>query len=277
MKKIGFIDYYLDEWHANNYPQMIKDACGDEMAVCYAWGKIDAPGGRTNKQWAETYGVELLGSMEEVIEKSDYLILLSPDNPEMHEELALLPTASGKRLYIDKTFAPDAATAKRIFERADKYGTPCYSSSALHFSEELQNVKKEDVEYISSFGSGDYEIHSIHQIEQIAVLMGGGAESVMYTGTEKFPSFKIRFSGARYADAVLMPGRFRMHIGYRDGKAADYTVESPFFAHFIENMLEFFRTGEIPVSHSQTVEVIAIREASIRARNTPFVWVDIQK
>ena len=25
MKKIGFIDYYLDEWHANNYPRMIAE------------------------------------------------------------------------------------------------------------------------------------------------------------------------------------------------------------------------------------------------------------
>ena len=25
MKKIGFIDYYLDEWHANNYPEMIAE------------------------------------------------------------------------------------------------------------------------------------------------------------------------------------------------------------------------------------------------------------
>ena len=30
MKKIGFIDYYLDEWHANNYPQFIKDADGEK-------------------------------------------------------------------------------------------------------------------------------------------------------------------------------------------------------------------------------------------------------
>ena len=24
--KIGFIDYYLDEWHANNYPQFLREA-----------------------------------------------------------------------------------------------------------------------------------------------------------------------------------------------------------------------------------------------------------
>ena len=27
MKTIGFIDYYLSEWHANNYPNWIKQAC----------------------------------------------------------------------------------------------------------------------------------------------------------------------------------------------------------------------------------------------------------
>ena len=25
MKKIGFIDFYLDEWHANNYPAWIRE------------------------------------------------------------------------------------------------------------------------------------------------------------------------------------------------------------------------------------------------------------
>ena len=44
MKKIGFIDNFLSEWHANNYPGMI---CGNERAkalgleVCYAYAKTD--------------------------------------------------------------------------------------------------------------------------------------------------------------------------------------------------------------------------------------------
>ena len=24
MKRVGFIDYYLDEWHANNYPETVS-------------------------------------------------------------------------------------------------------------------------------------------------------------------------------------------------------------------------------------------------------------
>ena len=104
MKKIGFIDYFLDEWHANNYPKMIKEQSNGEYEVCYAWAKIDSPiGGMTSKEWSEKYNIELLDTMEEVIEKSDVLIVLSPNNPEMHEELCLLPLRSGKRVYIDKT------------------------------------------------------------------------------------------------------------------------------------------------------------------------------
>ena len=51
MKKIGFIDYYLDEWHANTYPALIKELSEGEYEVAYAYGKIDSPiGGISNKK-----------------------------------------------------------------------------------------------------------------------------------------------------------------------------------------------------------------------------------
>ena len=31
MIKVGFIDYYLDEWHANNYVHMLHDYSNDEV------------------------------------------------------------------------------------------------------------------------------------------------------------------------------------------------------------------------------------------------------
>ena len=37
MKKVGFVDYFLDEWHANNYPEMIKNATAGEMIVTRLW------------------------------------------------------------------------------------------------------------------------------------------------------------------------------------------------------------------------------------------------
>ena len=52
MKIVGFIDYYLDEWHANNYPRIINELTEGEFQVKYAYGKIDSPiGGITNAEW----------------------------------------------------------------------------------------------------------------------------------------------------------------------------------------------------------------------------------
>ena len=41
--KVGFIDYYLDEWHANHYPQLLQQKSGGRLEVAYAYGKIDSP------------------------------------------------------------------------------------------------------------------------------------------------------------------------------------------------------------------------------------------
>ena len=60
MKKIGFIDYYLDEWHANNYPAMLKELSNSRYEVTCAYGKIDSPiGGMTNKEWSTKMGIPL--------------------------------------------------------------------------------------------------------------------------------------------------------------------------------------------------------------------------
>lgn len=97
MKKIGFIDYYLDEWHANKYPDWIRAASGGTMEVAYAYGMKDAERGLSNAAWCGKHGIALRQTVEEVVAESDYLIVLSPDNPEHHEALAQLPLASGNR------------------------------------------------------------------------------------------------------------------------------------------------------------------------------------
>ena len=45
MKKIGFIDYFIDEWHANNYPRMIRESSfKGEFDVALAWDMIKKDG-----------------------------------------------------------------------------------------------------------------------------------------------------------------------------------------------------------------------------------------
>lgn len=281
MKKIGFIDYFLDEWHANNYPEFIKTASDGEFEVAYAWGMIDPPADLTdklsNKEWSEKYGIPLCETMEEVIEKSDYLIVLSPNNPEMHEELCKKPLASGKLTYVDKTFAPDAETARRIFSVADESGTQTYSSSALRFAEEYSDLKSFPIERIYSKGPGVYEIYSIHQIEPIMMLMNAKPVRVMFTGDEVHPSMVIEFEDGRYAQMYQAAGAsFEITAVDKDNNSLTRTAASDFFASFIKDLIGFFKDGEIRAPHEQTVGVIAVRAAGLEAMKKPFTWVEVK-
>ncbi len=174
MIKIGLIDYFLDEWHADNYPKWIHDASGGEVEVLYAWGEIDSPrlGGLTNQEWTAKNNIRLCSSMDEVIELSDGICVLAPDNPETHERLCARPLMSGKPTFIDKTFAPDRASAERIFNVADRYSTPCYTSSALRFADEYQGIDAGQINFLSSTGGGNHVNYLIHQIEPLVLILG---------------------------------------------------------------------------------------------------------
>jgi Predicted dehydrogenases and related proteins len=278
MKKIGFIDYYLDEFHANHYVDWIKEASNGELEVAYAWAKKDAPSGMTTKEWCEQYHVQQVGTMEELTEFSDFIIVLSPDHSEMHEELCRVPLSSGKRVYVDKTFAPDAAAAKRIFAAAEEHGTPCFSSSALRFAAEYQNIDRSRVRNIASWGPGTYETYSIHQIEPIVSLMGAEAKRVLYIGTEDWPALVIEFSGNRRA-VMSHHGwscPFVMTVNFEDATSNTVQVESDYYQRFIKEMADFFLNGEVKVAHAETVAVIAIREAGAKAARTPGIWVNVE-
>lgn len=281
MKKIGFIDYFLHEWHADNYPDMIANATNGEYKVCYAYAYTEPPAGcgfKSNAQWAKEHGIELLDSIEEVIEKSDCLVVLSPDNPEMHEELCDLPLKSGKRTYVDKTFAPDKESAIRIFENAKAHGTPCYSTSALRFAAELDEIDTDNIYKIYSEGPASLSVYVIHQIEPIVRLMKSRAKRMMFLGDEAHPSLIIEFADGRYAqlyhrdDADMS---FRITTVDKENKAEHHEIKSDYFGRFIKGMIDFFETGVAPVTHEQTIDVIAVRTAAIKAAATPFEWIEL--
>lgn len=278
MKKIGFVDYYLDEFHANNYVDWIKQESGGELEVTYAWAKINAPKGMTTDEWCRHYRVQKVDTIEELVNNSDYIIVLSPDNPEMHEELCKVPLSSGKRVYVDKTFAPDAAAARRIFAVAGQNGTSCFSSSALRFAEEYRNIDRKKIKNIASWGPGSYKVYSIHQIEPIVSLMGSEAQRVMYIGTEEWPALVIEFSGNRRA---IMSHHgwecpFAMTVGFDDTTSRTIQVKSDYFKGFIKEMTDFFLHGDVKVKHDETVAVIAIREAGEKASRNPGTWVAVE-
>ncbi|MCH1639955.1 hypothetical protein MJ257_07555 [Paenibacillus timonensis] len=277
MKKIGFIDLHLDQFHANKYPGWIEQATAGAMKVTYAYGKRDKENGRTNEAWSKDNGIELLPSIQDVVERSDYLIVLSPDNPEVHEELSQLPLRSGKPTYIDKTFAPDRDTAVRLFELAVKHGTPMYSTSALRFASEYAEIDPAGIQTISSWGPGAFSNYSIHQIEPIVSLMGADPQRVMYTGTADSPALLIDFWEGRRATIHHLGDNcpFTLGIKYGNGNFAQASAVSNFFEPFIRNLVTFFETGQPAVDPAETVAVITLIEHGKKAAETPETWVNL--
>ena len=278
MKKIGFIDFYLDEWHANNYPAWIREASGGELAVTYAYGMIDSPnGGLTTDAWCEKYGITRCSSMEEIVEKSDCLIVLSPDNAEMHEGLCQLPLRSGKPTYVDKTFAPDGDTARRIFAVAEAWKTPCYSSSALRYAAEYREINRKGITAVASIGpSSSFETYCIHQLEPIMMLMNAPVEKVMFIPAERSHTVLLSFADGRQANLTgfLDGAAFTLNVAAMGGNSTA-VAKSDFFHEFILELCDFLQTGVEKVPHEETIRIMDVRGAAIRAEKTPFQWVSL--
>lgn len=286
MKHIGFIDYYIDEWHANNYPEWIRDNIAEkglDMELSYAWAEMDKLGGLDTKSWCKKYDMECLDTIEELVEKSDYIIVLSPDNPENHEGLSELALKSGKPVYIDKTFSPDLSSGKRMFDLAEKHGTPMFSSSALRFSQELlaypdAKVNRDNLEYVATTGPGEFENYSVHQLEMIVSLMGVGARRVKSLSTKNANILLIEYRDGRRA-SMFQTGAspFNVTLQLKDGDSLFIEDCTNTFPMLIDGILTFFQTGIVPVPKEQTLEIMAILEAGTKAIQNYDAWIDLPR
>lgn len=274
MKKIGFIDYYLSEWHANNYPAWIKkanEALHADFKLAYVWAELEVSpdDGVTTDQWVEQYGVEKCATIEELCEKSDYIVILAPSNPETHLKYAEIVLKYGKNTYIDKTFAPDYATAKKIFEIGAAYGTKFFSTSALRYATELdEHVGCERASV--TFGGRSVEEYIIHPTEMLVKLVGIGAKRVVCNKTDNCFTFTVEYgngsvSTVNYYENQIVPTTF---TATKNGTTCDVTVNSDYFNLLILSILRFFQTGDTPFDVAQTLEVMKLREGFIKAKDT---------
>ena len=282
MKKIGFIDYYIDEWHANNYPRMIRESkLGGDFTVALAWEETSMPGRRPLDTWCREEGVPKAETMEQVIAECDALVVLSPDNAERHEDLADLPLKSGKPVYVDKPIAPTLAAAKRLFDKAKAHNTPMMSSSALRFGSKLEDaltgpLAGKNVHYGATEGPGEFDTYSIHQIEMMVMALGTGATHVMQCVSGPVNHLVVRYADDRRASVTLAPGcDFRVYAAYDGDKGLTLAGMDDFFPRFIDSMLEYFQTGVSVIDPMETLEIAAIIEAGLAALKTPDVWVPV--
>lgn len=283
MKTIGFIDYYISEWHANNYPAWIKEAnemLGTDFVVKYAWAELDKSpvDGRTTDEWCKAFGAEKCETIEELCEKSDYILILAPSNPETHLRYAERAFRCGKNTYVDKSFAPDFATAKKIFDLAEKYGTKFFSTSALRYATELDEYAGacEALTIIDSGASvNEYVIHST---EMLVKLMGVGAKRLKSENNLDQHIVTIEYQDGRKANLVFVsnygtPTAFIPCV--KGGESKFVPVESSFFQLLLADILKFYQSGNVPFDVKQTLEVMKIRDAIIKSETDSEKWIEI--
>ena len=282
--RIGFIDYYLDEWHANQYVKWIHDpARGGRHQIAYAWAAVDRPGGVSTADWCKNNDVPRAGSIEELVDKCDGIVVLSPDNPEMHVRLSEIPLASGKPVYIDKTFAMDLSSARQMFERAEEYHTPMYSTSALRFASELTEYKGpgtlgKDIAMVAAHGPGHFDNYSVHQLEMVVKCVGLGAERAICTVTGSAPMITYDYGDGRRSVAHCMPWvDFGLEVQAKSGEGVSLPIRSNFWTAFIDNLLAFFETKQPAVPREETYEVVALVEAGRKAIQNPDRWITIER
>ena len=281
MKTIGFVDYYISEWHANEYPAWIKEAnekLGEDFVLKYAWAELDISlvDGVTTDEWCEKYGVEKCQTIEELCQKADYILVLAPSNPETHLRYAQEVLKYKKNTYIDKTFAPDYQTAQKIFEIANTYGTKFFSSSALRYSTELADLI-DSKGVITQGGGGNLDEYIIHQVEMVVKTINATATKVRVEkqGDNQYIC-TVAFENGKQATLVYAPCfGFSICAQKADGGFVNRGIASDFFKALIEDILRFYVSGETSFNVKQTLEVMKIRGGIIEAKNSLGNWVEL--
>lgn len=279
MIKVGFIDYYLDEWHANTAPKHLEEHSNGEVKVCYAYGEIANPvNGTTSEQWCEKMGVEYCSTIAEVIQKSDVLVILSPDNCERKEDLSREALASGKPCFVDKPFGTDLASAKRMFAIAEANNTPCYTCSSLRYAQEYYTVDRSAIKsLVAMTPQNSYDNYILHALEPAMMLMEEPAKRASAVMTDDaFYSVTIEMQSGRHIviSSLNYNSPYMMNVCI---PTANQLIDCSydFWIYHYKAMIEFFKTGVEPVSHKESLMIAAAREAGKKSLAANGEWVEV--
>lgn len=229
----------------------------------------------------KTLGVEITGSIADLLKKVDF-ILLETNDGRLHLEQALEVIKAGKPLFIDKPIAASLADAAAIFAAAKKANVGVFSSSSLRYTsgaQELAAGKLGKVLGAETYSPCHLESthpdlfwYGIHGVESLFTVMGTGCKEVVRVSTPETDVVTGTWSDGRV-------GTFR---GIRSGKSAyggppasalyggtvfaekgtaqigEYAGYNPLLVRIID----FFKTGVVPVSAQETLEICAFMEAA---------------
>jgi predicted dehydrogenase len=269
-KRIGFVDYEADNWHSNVYLAAFRKELKSRGFTVTGSTAVKEKSGR---KWAAANDVPYFDDAEEMDERVDYYIVLAPSNPEVHLDLCRRVFPYGKPTYVDKTFAPDLETARKIFALASKHHVPMETTSALRYTavqEYACEAGRRNVRHMVAWGGGrSFEEYAVHPVEMVVSTMGPGVRSLMRRGVGKYSQLLLDFTGGRTAVVnvyVKADTGFAASITTRKKTVHIPVDTSRIFIDAASAILDLFETGRPSIDRHETLAVMKILDAARNPR-----------
>ncbi|MFH1615476.1 MAG: Gfo/Idh/MocA family oxidoreductase [Planctomycetota bacterium] len=284
--KIGVVGF--DTSHAYVFPARLrelseKNSRYKDLKFVAGWPGDPATAvhpemlGDARKQIVDELKIKPVDDLDELIEQSDAFMIESV-NGDTHLELAKKILPARKPTYIDKPFANTFDDAQAISELAEKYGTPCWSTSSLRYEPTMLEAKGKvgETSGIDVYGPAPYfekgrgiVYYGVHTAEIIITVMGVGLKSVRTSNWHEDREIIV----AEWNDGRMATLRGRRKPAQGFGGvihgsecSAYFPGTGDFYGALCKNLAEFFVTKKPPVPIAETVEVIKLLDAAVRSR-----------
>lgn len=265
-KRIGFVDDNLDNFHARVYLEALRGPLKDRG---YTVVGATALQHEKSRAWAAKNNLEYFDTPAALDKAVDVYAILAPSTPKTHEELCAAVLPFGKTTFVDKTFAPDAATAERIFKMADQHKVALQTSSALRYTavqKHVASVGRDDVRHVVAWApGGSYDEYVIHPVEMAVSCLGPEIQSVMRRGTDAESQLLVNFSGGRTAVVnVYVKRKTPYAASITTSKETRYLEvdTKPLFVDAAAGMVDFFGAGKELVDRRETLAILRILDAA---------------
>jgi hypothetical protein len=265
-RRIGFVDDNLNNYHANVFLQALRGPLQER-----GWSVAGCTGLQANegRAWAANNEVPWFPDAAALNESVDAYMVLAPSTPDTHLELCQAVLPHGKATYVDKTFAPDLATAKKIFALADQHHTPIQTTSALRYTnvqDHVQNHPEEQIGHMTTWGGGgSFDEYAIHPLELLVSVIGSEAVSLMRRGPENRVQLLINFTGERTGTVnVYTQSNTPFAAGITGDKATQFLMVdvSRIFVNNMRAVLDFFESGQSNIDRRESLTIMRLLDAA---------------
>lgn len=260
-----------------NDPNENSDVAGVKVVAAYPKGSKDIESSvQRIPQYTEEIkqmGVEIVGSIDELLEKVD-VVLLETNDGRRHLQQAIPVFKAGKPVFIDKPVAASLADAIALFDAAKQYNVPMFSSSSLRFMESAQAIR-EGKTVGKVLGADAYSPahlekthpdlfwYGIHGVEILFTVMKTGCQQVK----------RIQTADAELVVGTWDDGRIGTFRGMRTGKLGyggtafgeeGIAPIGPYdgYRPLVVQIVKFFKTGTSPIPPEETLEIYAFMQAA---------------